>query len=534
MRRCDEYLWRWIAIGLGMTFVVFGWLRCDGTGAAEISLAKLVAQAPPSVLDPTDAQTAMFDDEAVEDDVEDGDSLERGTAEEMDRSPSPTASSNRPESTLPVDPTDAQTAMFDDDAEEDDSSERGASDADSVANRYRTPHWSEDRKTFSLVTPIDETATPFSLNASVFLQPRWTGFSPSVDTWWDSTGTQWPLHEMNYLELNRGQLALSGTAYDPKLRYTFIAWMSTSSNLFLPMGWLGYAIQPELELYIGCFKIFGTREWTTPFAQTYGTERTMATTFFRPGFCPGAWVKGVIEPWHLSYEAGVFTSFIGVPYAESTRSGDSLTGAVSVTWEPVGVYGGGISDIEDHETPTPRLGMTWAAGRVNRQSSDYSSNSDSSLLSLSDGTPLGRLGSLGRGTLIEAESISLASVDFGLKYRGMTLYHEWMVRWLGDFAYTGPAPERNFLVDYGAILQGGFFVIPKQTEIYARSSLVSGAYGTGYEGGGGIAWFPYKNDRLKVTGELLYMNRCPADNARTIYRSGETGVGLEFQVLASF
>ncbi len=430
----------------------------------------------------------------------------------------------------PVDATDPDTSDFDEEARSD---EILPAD-DDLSQLYNFPHWSDELKAFSVVSPKDERRTPYSLNMSVFLQPRWTGFSRANEQWTNAMGNVQKVQNMDYIELNRAQLAVSGFAYDPKLRYSFIAFTSSSSNLFLPMGWVSYELDPRLELFLGSYKVFGTREWTSPFAQTFGTERTMATTFFRPGFSPGAWVKGSFEETNVSYQAGVFTSYIGVPYAEATNKGSGVTGCVTLAWEPSGKYGASISDIEPHDRPTPRFGTTWVVGKVNRQSPDYPSEGDNSLLSLSDGTPLGALGALGDGTLIEAETIALATADYSVKYRGWTLYHEWMLRWIGNFDYDGPAPERGHLFDYGAILQGGYFVLPKTCEMYARSSFVSGVFGTGYEVGGGAAWFPLKQDRFKVTGELLYINNCPADNARTAYRAGETGVALMFQTLALF
>lgn len=110
-----------------------------------------------------------------------------------------------------------------------------------------------------------------------------------------------------------------------------------------------------------------------------------------------------------------------------------------------------------------------------------------------------------------------------------------MYRYLADFGYSGAAPSVSSLNDFGGILQGSYFLIPKSLEMFARTSLVSGLYGTPWEAGGGWNWYPVAMvPNWVMTAEALYINGSPADNLPTPYRAGEKGVVGQVQVKLAF
>jgi hypothetical protein len=79
------------------------------------------------------------------------------------------------------------------------------------------------------------------------------------------------------------------------------------------------------------------------------------------------------------------------------------------------------------------------------------------------------------------------------KYKGFSIWTDWYVRMLNNFRttpnglgniiYTDSAgnnslfPANHALVDYGAVVQGGYFIVPKKWEIVGRYSFVSGDSG---------------------------------------------------------
>ena len=76
--------------------------------------------------------------------------------------------------------------------------------------------------------------------------------------------------------------------------------------------------------------------------------------------------------------------------------------------------------------------------------------------------------------------------------------------------------------------------MPRTYEIYARSSALTGTYGTGQEYGGGFNWYVNKSRQGRFTIEALYMNRNPAQNILYPYRAGYTGTAIQTQFMTMF
>jgi hypothetical protein len=209
----------------------------------------------------------------------------------------------------------------------------------------------------------------------------------------------------------------------------------------------------------------------------------------------------------------------------------------------LGEFGLGPSDVENHQSLCTRLGTNLAVSREANQGGIVSEgnvtearlpNPEDTIIRLSDGTPLFRPGTLGPGVALTAANVQLWTVDAALKYRGLSLDGEFFFRWLDGFSSVGNAPSFSSLFDYGALLQGGCFWIPTKLETYARSSFVSGRFGTGSEFGGGVNWYPKGSRNWRLTGEVLYLNHCPAENLLTGYRAGESGTLVQLQCFTDF
>jgi hypothetical protein len=71
--------------------------------------------------------------------------------------------------------------------------------------------------------------------------------------------------------------------------------------------------------------------------------------------------------------------------------------------------------------------------------------------------------------------------------------------------------------------------------LYARTSYVTGAYGAGYELGGGFNQFflPGK-DNLFFTCDAAWLERSPAGQNRTGFVAGQTGLLVRAQIVAVF
>jgi hypothetical protein len=205
----------------------------------------------------------------------------------------------------------------------------------------------------------------------------------------------------------------------------------------------------------------------------------------------------------------------------------------SVWWEPWGAFGKDASDLQWHDQPAIRLGtsQTFAADRGSQSSSGAPENS---LLRLSDGTVITDAGALAPGVTLTDYTVLLSAFDVGYKYRGLSLLGELYLQTLGNLRGTGPLPLSSTHA-LGGYLQGGVFVLPREFELYGRGSVVAGDYGTGGEYAGGWNWFPIAGrDSLRVTTDLAYILRSPADQNRTNYVAGATGWLLRAQISTSF
>jgi hypothetical protein len=416
-----------------------------------------------------------------------------------------------------------------------------AESARSWLSKFLIGGYDEERGGFVLVRSRDTQRVPFELRFDLVTQLRYTNLAPSANSWTDSTGASHPIHSISSWEINRNFVQFSGFALDPRLQFMAILFSSTAIDDTVLLGYVSYHFSDAFDLRAGNWLVPGTREWYTSFRYTLGADRLMATTFFRPNISPGIWVQG--EPIKgFNYVAMVANSLNRFNQGID-RIGSSFAFGGTARWEPLGEFGLGPSDVENHQSLCTRLGVNLAVSRESNQGSIVTDgnipdprlpNPEDTIIRLSNGTPLFRAGTLGPGVTLTAANVQLWTVDAAFKYRGLSLDGEYFFRWLDGFSTVGQAPSFASLFDYGALLQGGCFWIPTKLETYARSSFVSGRFETGSEFGGGINWYPKGNRNWRLTAEVLYINHCPADNPLTGYRVGESGTLVQVQCFTDF
>jgi hypothetical protein len=385
-----------------------------------------------------------------------------------------------------------------------------------------------------VIRPYDVDETPFSLrirNQNMF---RYNGFSRAESAWIDSAGTTIPIVNSSYFGIPRGRLIFDGNALLPRLSYLLnIDYNSVTSQ---PIGfrayWLSYRVSDTLEVYAGQSKVPGSREWIeSAFAPLQSADRTMATTFFRPSLSQGLWVIG--EPRDgLFYHAMVSNGF-NTLNLQPEQLNDRFAWSGSAWWEPWGDFGRGYSDLQDHREWVIRLGSsyTYALGSGSQAASDAVENSP---IRLSDGTIITTPGALAPGVTLTSYDIALAALDLAWKYRGIGLSTEIYFQDLLGLVGTGPLPIASTSA-FGGFVKGGFFVVPRETEIYARASYVTGAYGSGSELGGGFNRFllPGK-DNLFFTFDAAWLESSPAGQNRTGFVAGQTGLLVRAQIVAAY
>jgi hypothetical protein len=369
----------------------------------------------------------------------------------------------------------------------------------------------------------------------VFTQGRYSNFAKSANTWIDSTGTRQAIHNYSSVEVTRNFIQFSGFGIDPRLQFTAIIFSSTSINDTVYLGWINYHFSDAFDVRVGNWLVPGTREWLTSFRYTLGADRLMATTFFRPNISPGIWAQG--EPIQGLRYVAMFANSLN----RFTRGiqGVGSYGAFggTVLWEPLGSFGLGPSDIENHQSPALLIGTSTAISREANQgftTDQQLENPEDTILRLSDGTPLFRPGALGPGVLLTSTNVQLWSLDAAFKYRGFSLSGEYFLRWLDGFQHIGGHLPIGSLFDNGGLLQSGYFVVPGKLETFARTSFVTGRFGGGNEVGGGMNWYPKSTRDWRLTFEVLYINHSPAENLLTGYRAGESGTLFQLQWFSDF
>lgn len=385
-----------------------------------------------------------------------------------------------------------------------------------------------------VLLPENLNESPFSLkinNQSTF---RYTGFAPGESSWTDSAGNANPIDNSSNFSIPRGRLIFSGKAFLPEVSYLLNIDYNTVSNN--PIGFrayvLSYRFSRGLEVSVGQNKVPGTREWLlSSWVAQEGPDRSMATTFFRPSLSQGIWFKG--EPMDGLFYHMMLSNGFNTLNLTPNRFNQRLCFSESIWWEPWGDFGPGYADLEAHQQPVVRVGSsyTFAIGKGNQADSNAAENSS---LRLSDGTVITQPGALAPGVTLQSYDVSLAAIDLAFKYRGASLSTELYAQELLGLKGSGPLPL-NSTQAYGGFLQGGYFVIPQKLEFYSRTSCVTGNYGTGTELAGGFNWFPLiGKSNLRFTFDTAWLDHSPADQNRTGFVAGQTGLLIRTQINASF
>jgi hypothetical protein len=385
-----------------------------------------------------------------------------------------------------------------------------------------------------VILPTNPKETPFSLKVNNQTTFRYSGFARNESSWTDSAGNVIPITDSSDFIIPRGRLIFTGKAFLPELSYLFSIDYNTAgrNQIGFRAYSLSYRFSRAVELSVGQNKVPGTREWLySSWVAQEGPDRTMATTFFRPSLSQGIWFKG--EPVDgLYYHAMVSNGFNTLNQAPG-QSNHRVCFSESVWWEPWGEFGPGYSDLEAHQQLVMRVGSsyTYALAQGSQSEGDAAENS---LLRLSDGTVITQPGAFAPGVTLQAYDVSLAAIDLGLKCRGLSLSTEVYFQDLKSLRGNGPLPFSSTSAS-GGLVQGGYFVLPRKVEFYSRMSWVTGRYGSGTEIAGGFNWFILPGQsNLRFTFDVADLESSPADQNRTGFVAGQSGLLLRTQINASF
>ena len=375
---------------------------------------------------------------------------------------------------------------------------------------------------------------PFSMALGGYMQLRWFEFARDATQWTNSANTTFPVNNINTFNINRFLLSFHGHVVDERLVYNFAFFGTTNVGIrsgVVPIGLLGWKFDEAATVGGGMTPVPGTREWIEATPWTVGIDRSMANTFFRPGFSPGVAAIGSLADKTLHYQAGVWNAIDGGTTGV-LRRGTSMAWAGNTWWEPWGPFGLGASDMEHRDDPVIRLGTSGVTANT-YANPIVGNNPEDTIVRLSDGTPLAAYEALGPLSRVDTFMYQLATVDAAWKYRGVGIFCEYYWRLLDDFRGTGTF-NRSSIFDQGGMGYVSWCFVPRTYEAYARSSVVTGPYGTGQEYGGGLNWYLKRSRQARLTLEALHINRSPAQNFLYPYRAGYTGTAIQTQLFVMF
>jgi hypothetical protein len=383
-----------------------------------------------------------------------------------------------------------------------------------------------------VLEPADADALPYQLKINFHNQFRYVGFASAVRDWTDSAGVVRPVSDRNEFQWIRGWLQFSGYAFDPKFNYALYLDYNTvrSDVVNLLLYWLDYRFRPELDVYLGKTKVPVGREWIDSYSATLGPDRSMATTFFRPSISSGVWAQGRFQN-GFSYITMISDGY-NTAAATFRDLDDQLSFSGSFAWEPLGAFGRTYSDLAWSETPIVRVGAggIWSPQRGVQGDIQTGENAQ---VRLSDGTIITQRGALTPDVILNRYNIQLYAIDAAFKYRGFVIGGEYFLRRIDNLGGTGPLSVSS-LFDQGGYAQAGYFIKPRRVELYTRTSQVTGPYGSGSEYAGGLNYFIGGRPNLRFTFDVSKLNHSPADQERTNYRAGDTGVLFRAQLLSIF
>jgi hypothetical protein len=378
---------------------------------------------------------------------------------------------------------------------------------------------------FILVDTPDKDRVPFFLKLNLFNQFRY--LNQQLDpTFTDHLGNVRPVDARNDVNVNRNLYYFGGYVFDPKLIYNIIIWSSNSVATVIQGGYIGYQFDEAFTLYAGYWGIPGSRTNTRDFMFLVGVERSMADSFFRPGFTQGVWAEGQLTD-DLFYVAYVGNS-MNTLNVGTGKIDKNFVYAGSAWWEPLGefappgAYRMAFSDLEYHDSVAVRLGTSFTGSREDRFSNSSANNPENVAIYNSDGTLFFAEGSLAPGVTVELANCYIWAQDFGLKYQGFAFNAQYYFRWLNSFRADGQLPLSSTF-DHGFEASAGYFICPKKFEVYGRTSAVFGEFRNSSEYAVGFNWHPWANRGFRLIGEVNKVNHSPTASIQTIYNAGMSG-----------
>lgn len=364
------------------------------------------------------------------------------------------------------------------------------------------------------------------MSISIYTYARYLNQLGLKATYTDAFGNTRNVQNRQDFQLNKMQIKFLGWIMSPKLRYFLYAWTSNANQglgaQVVLAGNLNYTFNKHFTFGAGITGLPTTRSIEGIFPFWLGVDsRMIADEFFRGSYTSGIWAKGAITD-KLSYQVmlGNNLSTLGVPASRIDNKFNTFASAL--VWMPMGDYGVGMGDFENHRKLATRLGFHYNRSDENKESQPNTDQFENTQLRLSDGTVIFAPDIFGPGVTVTDARYRMTNFDWGLKYRGYSLEGAYYMRWLDNF--RGPGTEtiaRVFNQGYQA--EAAAMLVPKKLQLYAGYSKIFGKQGNPWDFRFGANFFPFNNKVVRWNNEVLYINNSPVGYTSVPFALGGKG-----------
>ena len=378
-----------------------------------------------------------------------------------------------------------------------------------------------------------------TLTIRLFTYLRYLNQSGTDSTYTDSFGNTRVVQERQDMQLNKMQVYFTGWLMSPKFKYMAYVWTSNSSlgqtSQVVVAGNLKYAFSDHFTLGGGINGLPGVRstEGNFPFWLAVDT-RLIADEYFRPSYTTGVWAEGRIVK-RLSYQAmlGNNLSQFGIDAGQLDSGMDTFAGELA--WTPTGEFGRAFGDYQRHDQVATRVAGHYTRSDESRQGQPSNDAFDNVQIRVSDGGVIFAPGLFAPEVQIEKATYQMASVDAGVKYRGLSLDAELYRRRVDNFRVRGSGTlPFNSLHDTGYALQVSAMARPSQLQLYAGASSIRGEYGNPSDIRAGANFYPFKNEVVRWNLEYVHLNRSPVGAFSLPYSVGSNGSVIHANLLVWF
>jgi hypothetical protein len=399
--------------------------------------------------------------------------------------------------------------------------------AQNVTDGWQPPHYD---KGFVLVSPVESDAgTPFRLVLNHVSQFKYTNSLATKKTYSDHFGGVHEVQRRNDIQLTRDVFYFSGYAFDPRLDFNILLFTSSATLVATAAGYVGFVFHKAFALRAGYFSLPSVRSLTGTYPFFHGTDRSMSTNYFRPGFTQGAWANGEVLP-GLNYIAMIGNS-LNTLDIKAGKIDNKFAYSASV-WYDLNQFEKPWNDYEHHEQIALRVGTAFTFAPEDRLSNIDVATPENNATFISDGQFLFATGALAPSVTISNADFYLWAIDGGIKYQGFAFNVEFYLRWLNHFSANGQLPLSS-MFDWGYDASAGYFVV-RSLELFARSSLIHGPFATAIEESIGFTWYPFDTRQVWINAEAVGIRDCPYESGYYMYSVGQTGLVVPVQFLVRF